>query len=352
MTVRVGFLGAGLIASLHAGGLQHAVSRDGLDVAFAGVFDVDVSRADAFAGRTGATVAPSEQAVFDSCDAVYVCTWTSEHERLVEEAASRGLAVFCEKPLSIDLAGATRMTAVVESAGIVNQVGLVLRRSPAFNLLVHLVGQPESGRLLGVHFRDDQYLPVQGMYGSTWRADAARAGAGVLMEHSIHDVDLIDWISSEAAGTSGIESVRAYTGTLHGIEGIEDVASVTFALGGGASGTLFTVWHDILERPSTRRCEVFCERAMFTVDNDWWGPLGWQRTGGETSLLEGRELVRAIPAAARAGGHNPDAAFVEAVRTGTPAFPDFRTARRAHAIVDACYRSAASGGELVTRVRP
>jgi myo-inositol 2-dehydrogenase / D-chiro-inositol 1-dehydrogenase len=345
MTVRVGFLGAGLIASLHAGGLQHAIGRDGLDVAFAGVFDVDASRADAFAGRTGATVAASEEAVFDSCDAVYVCTWTSEHERLVDEAARRGLAVFCEKPLSIDLAGATRMTAAVEAAGIVNQVGLVLRRSPAFKLLVHLVSQPESGRLLGVHFRDDQYLPVQGMYGSTWRADVARAGAGVLMEHSIHDVDLIDWISG------GIESVRASVGTVHGIDGIEDVASVTFDLGAGASGTLFTVWHDILERPSTRRCEVFCERAMFTVDNDWWGPLGWQRTGGETAQLEGRELVRAVPPADRARGHNPDAAFVEAVRTRTPAFPDFRTALRAHTIVDACYRSAAGGGEAVPAAR-
>ena len=33
-------------------------------------------------------------------DAVYVCTWTSEHPRLVAAAVERGLPVFCEKPLA------------------------------------------------------------------------------------------------------------------------------------------------------------------------------------------------------------------------------------------------------------
>ena len=45
----------------------------------------------------------------DGCDALYVCTWTSEHRRLVEMAVAARRHVFCEKPLSTDLAGATAM---------------------------------------------------------------------------------------------------------------------------------------------------------------------------------------------------------------------------------------------------
>ena len=40
--------------------------------------------------------------MLDTCDAVYITTWTSEHPRLVAAAAERGLAIFCEKPLAVD----------------------------------------------------------------------------------------------------------------------------------------------------------------------------------------------------------------------------------------------------------
>ena len=40
-------------------------------------------------------------------------------------------------------------------------------------------------------FRDDQYFPTQGLYPSSWRADRALAGGGCLIEHSIHDLDIL-----------------------------------------------------------------------------------------------------------------------------------------------------------------
>src|SRR5439155_14668058 len=119
-------------------------------------------------------------------DAVYVCTWTSEHPRLVAAAAERGLAVFCEKPLATSLEGARWMTAVVEGSGVTNQVGLVLRSSPAFLMLRRVAADSRSGRLMSIVFRDDQYIPIQGMYGSHWRGEGDKAGAGTLLEHSIH----------------------------------------------------------------------------------------------------------------------------------------------------------------------
>src|SRR5258706_543984 len=124
MTVRVGFLGAGLIATYHSKSLHVS----GADVTWAGVFDPDPARAEDFARASGATACASEEEVLDGCDAVYVCTWTAEHLRLVDAAAARGRAVFCEKPLATDLAGARRMTEAVEAAVVVNQVGLVARQ--------------------------------------------------------------------------------------------------------------------------------------------------------------------------------------------------------------------------------
>src|SRR5688572_23355250 len=107
--VRVGFLGAGLIATYHSKSLR----QSGADVTWAGVYDPDRDRAERFAAAAGATVCPSEDDVLDGCDAVYVCTWTSEHRRLVEAAADRGLPVFCEKPLATTLDDARAMTHAV-----------------------------------------------------------------------------------------------------------------------------------------------------------------------------------------------------------------------------------------------
>jgi predicted dehydrogenase len=334
MTVRVGFLGAGLIARYHAGSL----ASSGVPFAWAGVYDPDTDRAEAFAGSHGLAVCGSVDEVLDGCDAVYVCTWTSEHARLVEAAASRGLAVFCEKPLATDLDGARAMAAVVADAGVVNQVGLVLRRSPAFALVRDLIHDTASGRPMVVSFRDDQYIPVQGFYGSTWRGDPAKAGAGTLMEHSIHDVDLLEHV------VGPIATVTAHSAEFHGIRGIEDAVALSFRFDDGAVGTLASIWHDMLERPNMRRFEVVCESAYVCLENDWDGPVRWSRPGEGETVVSGAELTAEVQARGLAAG-NADGAFLQAVAGGGPAWPDFAAAVRAHEVVDAAYRSAAAGGE-------
>jgi predicted dehydrogenase len=47
-----------------------------------------------------------------------------------------------------------------------------------------------------------------------------------------------------------------------------------------------------------------------------------------------------------------DYRFLLAVEEGRRAFPDFAVALAAHRVVDACYRSAAAGGEAVVLSRP
>ncbi len=334
MTVRIGFLGGGLIATYH-GKMLH---RSGADVAIAAVYDVDPARTAAFAEASGAHPMATEAEVLDAVDAVYVCTWTSEHPRLVTAAVQRGLPVFCEKPLATTLDGARAMAESVAAAGVVNQVGLVLRSSPAFLELKHQIEDPRTGRVQAAILRDDQFLPVQGMYGSTWRADPAKAGAGTMLEHSIHDVDALEWLLGPAA------SVSARSSTFHGHPGIEDTVHAGFQLDGGAQVSLTSVWHQLLERPSLRRLEVICEHAFLTLEHDVLGPVTWTRPG-EQGALEGEALFEAV--AERHDGHlpNQDRGFVDAVASGRSGdHPDLRTAVRAHEIVDAVYRSAAEGG--------
>ncbi len=335
MTLRVGFLGAGNIATYHSKSLR----ASGEDVERSLVFDPDRVRAERFATASEAALARSAEEVIEHSDAVYVCTWTSEHERLVTLAAEAGIAIFCEKPLGTTLASAQRIVDVVEQNGVTNQVGLILRRSPVFHLLKQLGDDDDSGELMTVIFRDDQFLPIQGNYASTWRADVERAGAGVLLEHSIHDVDLLEWMYGP------IISVSASTRFLHDIDGIEDSAVAHYQFASGLHATLISVWHDLLDRQSNRQVEVFGSTLWAQLSGEWFGDVRWSR-GGELEQRSGTAVADAVrdPLA----GENPDGAFIRAVRDQCPAYPNMADALRAHIVVDATYRSAAAHGALTT----
>lgn len=339
--IRVGFLGAGFIARYHA--LQLQLSPEPNRVV--AVADVDPGRAGAFCAELGGATVADVAEVVAASDVVFVCTWTGAHLDGVRAAVDGGRPVFCEKPLSVDLEGARRVAALVRRSGLPNSVGLVLRSSPALLALRELVGEPGSGPVMNVVFRDDQYLPVQGVYASTWRGDRELAGSGALLEHSIHDLDVLEWL------LGGIVSVSAHQQNLHGLDGIEDSVSAVLRFASGATATLGSVWHDVLSRPSQRRIEVFCRDAVVTLSGDVFGPVRRQTTDGE-EVHEGDALVdwlaeRGVPL------DSAETRFLSAVRRwrsgGDPGRvrPDVIDALRAHELVDAVYRSAASGGAAV-----
>jgi predicted dehydrogenase len=333
----VGFVGTGHIATFHSKMLKIS----GVPMTRGGCFDIDSERAAAFAQASGSTVMASADEVIASSDMVYICTWTSEHQSLVEKCIAANKPFFCEKPLSIGLREATEMHSAATASGLTHQCGLILRRSPAYLWARELISDPAAGAPMAVVFRDDQFIPVQGHYKSTWRGDVTKAGAGTLLEHSIHDVDMLRFLIGD------VESVSARATYRHGIEGIEDVVAASIGFANGAVGTLTTIWHDNLSRPSLRNVEVFCEyRTVVIAGDDWFGPVTWSNADGTTGSLEGSDLLdKTAPLAI--GDANPDGAFVSAAVDGTPGFPDFAIALEAHRIVEAMYRSARDNGNAV-----
>jgi len=337
-----------VIAWAHAIGLQAMIRAGLVDAAVVAVHDLDDERASGFAAVNGAQVVASVAEVVERCDAVWVCTPTAAHAEVVEAAVAGGRAVFCEKPLAPDLAGAEALAAVVAESGMPAQVGLVLRSAPVFRALRDLLASGELGLPMTAIFRDDQYFPVQGVYSSTWRGDVAVAGGGCLIEHSIHDLDILRFCLGE------VTEVAGRTDNFSGHEGIEDLAAVSLRFESGASAQLVSVWHDILSRGSTRRVEVFCRRGMAWLDNDFLGPLHVQTTDGTAVrpcppagwvrdlALGDDDIGLAISAYVEA-----DRAFVDAVWAGRAPEPSFAEAVVAHRLVDGAYRSAAAGGAPV-----
>jgi predicted dehydrogenase len=359
--LRIALIGCGHIGTVHSYALGQLTKAGLVDAGITATFDPDHERAEQTARHHADAAAHTTlEAALDAADVAWICTWTAGHAEAVDAAVARDLAVFCEKPLAPSIEECRTIAGTLR--GRPHQVGLVLRHAPVFAAFADAVASGRYGRPMAVVFRDDQYFPIQGMYGSTWRSDVTKAGGGTLIEHSIHDVDVLQWILGP------VTDVSAATAETFGYPGIEDVAAVRCGFASGAAATLTSVWHQVLSRPSTRRLELFCEDAMLWTEDDYLGPVHVETSGGHDEVVAeppewiGRLHTPEVLAKSVAQYADPSKRFLDALveagatpggdrATGVVGSPTVDDALAAHEVVEAAYRSAAAGGE-VTGVPP
>jgi predicted dehydrogenase len=350
--IRIGIVGCGHIGTVHSYALRQLGDAGLVDARVVATFDTDRDRAAGLARHHDARPCAQLEELLGGVDVVWVCTWTAAHLEAVCAAGERSRAVFCEKPLAPSLAEAEQLAGAL--ARVPHQVGLVLRYAPVFRAAAELVATGRYGRPLATVLRDDQFFPVQGFYASGWRADVAKAGGGTLLEHSIHDVDVLRWVLAPAAGEP--QEVTARTASMFEHHGIDDATTVTFRFGDGSTASIVSVWHQILTRGSRRRLEVFCEDALLWTDDDYLGPLHVETSGGEELVDRApppwidRFDIPEVLAKPLAQYAEPSKAFLDALaHDGAAArgHPDVEIALAAHRLVDRASESAAAGGRPV-----
>jgi len=349
--IRIGLIGAGLIGRAHSMMLRLIADRTERSVSIASIYDVAHVAAEQLATKwPGAKAAASLREVLDdgAIDAVLICTPTACHREMCLAAAAAGKHIFCEKPLAMSAAEAAEMQAAVERAGVVSQVGLVMRFMAVYTVMRALASDPAAGQILAVAMRDDQDFPIRGAHPSAWRNDPSLTAGGTLVEHSVHDVDLFTWLFGPIA--------RLYctTRNVHGAPGIEDVAFTQFDFAGGFHGQLASIWHRVAQRPSNRRLEIFCENLVLATDDDAGESIFLQRGDGAPERIERADVMaqfadmivkkRPYLASLRDIVHLPyalqDASFLAALRGEMDPDPSFGAGVIAQRIVELAYESA------------
>lgn len=359
--LRIGFIGAGLIAHGHALALRSLIEGNtvsGTQAILAKVYDIDQSKSRILAEQHGFAVVADrlEELLEDpSLNVIYICTPTAYHKKYFLQAAAAGKHIFVEKPLAFTTGEIKEMIAARKRAGVQAQVGLVLRFEPVFYYLKMLMEQEKEsfGRLLSFYFRSDQEWPLAGSFhDSSWRGNPGEAFAGCLFEHSIHDVDLIRHLFgevSELVGYTGYRSPQAG-------HGIEDTATVNFALAGGGTGNLTSLYHRIRGR-DLRRLEIFFERAAVTLDGYKVG--GFDCRYRELTVEVTGQKVRRISQADVDEAYysyigRPDLiypslvsayryqalSFLRSLRVGQASKPGLEEGLKAHQLIDAVYACA------------
>ena len=125
----VAIFGAGRIGKIHAGNIA---KQPGVRLRY--VVDPDEEAARALAERHGASVGTIDGVFADpAIRAVAIASSTDTHADLIQRAAAARKAIFCEKPVDLDLARARECAAAVKRAGVPCMIGFQRRYDPTFS---------------------------------------------------------------------------------------------------------------------------------------------------------------------------------------------------------------------------
>ncbi|MER6775169.1 Gfo/Idh/MocA family oxidoreductase [Streptomyces bacillaris] len=133
-------------------------------------------------------------------DALVVASPPSTHLAAVTAAASRGLHVFCEKPLARDATETGRM--VEACTGVRTLVGFTQRWHPAVATLHRLVTEGHIGDVRHLRYMTRAALSGDPSAPWSWRYDAREYAYGVLSDLGPHAVDLVRLIGGEVVSVS------------------------------------------------------------------------------------------------------------------------------------------------------
>lgn len=251
--MRIAILGAGRIGRLHAANVrQHA------DATLACVADIRADAAEALAQQLGcdALSDPASAVARDDVDAIMVCTSTDTHVDMIDLGAAHGRAIFCEKPVDLDLSRVDACLAAVQSAGVPLMVGFNRRFDPHFAALKARVEAGAVGdiELLRITSRDPEPPPV----------DYVKVSGGLFRDMMIHDLDMARFLLGEEP-----VSVHATGSCLVdkriGDAGDVDTAVVVLKTARGAICTI-----DNSRRAAygyDQRVEVFGAKGMLQANN-------------------------------------------------------------------------------------
>ena len=177
--------GAGRIGVIHAGNIA-ASGRANLRY----VVDVNEEAATKLANKYGGRVAKMEDALADpGVDAILIASPTGTHAELIEVAARAGKAIFCEKPIDLDLVRVDRAAEIVRQAGVPALIAFNRRFDPTLGGLGDAVKRGEIGEVETVIItsRDPAPPPLDYISGS----------GGLFLDMMIHDFDMAHWILGE-----------------------------------------------------------------------------------------------------------------------------------------------------------
>ena len=186
-------------------------------------------------------------------DAVYICLPPFCHNGQVEAAAKKGISIFIEKPIALDIVRGESMAKAVAENGVHSQVGYQMRFGAAVRRFRELVASGAAGKttLFSASYE------CNNLHGLWWR-DKSKCG-GQVFEQVIHLYDMAQFLMGKAVDVSGRvanlvhQDVPGYT--------VEDTSVANMVFESGALGCI-TGSNCAVKEQWNARFRIVCENLV------------------------------------------------------------------------------------------
>jgi myo-inositol 2-dehydrogenase / D-chiro-inositol 1-dehydrogenase len=333
-SLRVGLVGCGRISQMvHLGNL---LRLPGVEVAA-------LAESDRCRREEAACQAPGVAAFADyrdllemrELDAVVICLPNGLHAQAGIAAIESGKHVYLEKPVATNVADGLRLVKAWRRSGLIGMIGFNYRFQPLYQCLKEQIQAKRFGELTGVSSvfsTATRPLPP-------WKLSRG-SGGGVLLDLASHHIDLISYLLQQPVCEvfARIQSKRSE----------EDTATLQLRLAGGLVAQCFFS----LSAVDEDRLEIYGTAAKLTADrylssdleiSDAFRNLARVKRFAHSvrSLMHRRfALERFRKDMCDPSFYSALACFVESVRLGRAAQPDFLDGLRSLAVIEAAEKSS------------
>jgi predicted dehydrogenase len=336
--IGIGLLGSGFIGDTYADAL-----RDVRDARIVANYSRDPARAGELAGKWGPISRQySDMAALcadPAVDMVVIGLPNEVHIEAVRIAATAGKAVVCTKPLGRNGRESAEMLRIVEETGIWHGYAESSVFSPNLAKACQMIKAGAIGDVLTMRAREAHSGPHAPHF---W--DAETAGGGALLDMGCHTVESARHLFGK---DNPIGEVFAWGATLAHADKTtgEDTAVALLRFAGGQLATIESSW---IEKGGMQlRHEIVGSAGRIVTDTSStpvWGfiqnPAGYlvEKADADTGW------VYPVPEEARAYGFSQEMRhFVGCFVAGVTPLETFHDGYVVNCILDACYRSMASG---------
>jgi predicted dehydrogenase len=348
--IKIGIIGTGSISEQH---IESYLSNSKVELyAFC---DINEERLNLMAEKYNVKHAftdMNEMLQLKELDAVSVCTWNSAHAPCAIAALNAGKHVLCEKPMSISEEDAKAMKEAADQNGKLLMIGFVRRYGNDCKIVKEFIQSDYFGE---IYYAKATYLRRKGNPGG-WFGDKSRSGGGPLIDLGVHVIDLVRYllgnpkpISVYGATFKKLEDRKNIKGKLsytssstneNNICDVEDLATAMIRFDNGAVLSIEASFSLNLKKEEGK-IELFGtkggakldpELELYSEINDYMANV---TLDAETSLSFDGLFANEI-------NH-----FVSCITDGIPCISPAQDGIEIMAILDAIYKSAATGHEVI-----
>jgi len=278
-------------------GPAHRISAamDGLYAMVAGALDINPGKGRAYAEKLGVPadraygdwreMLAGERGRPDRIDLVTVATPNSTHYEITKAFLEAGIAVLCEKPMTLTVEEAEDIVATAKRAGVLCAVNYGYS---GYALVRHMRAMVKRGDLGAIRLIKAEF--AHGFHADEadadnprvrWRYDPKLAGISAqFADCGIHALQMASYVSGQDARELSADFVSCLKSRT-----LEDDALVNFRMDGGA---VLRLWTSSIAVGSMHglNIRVFGEKGGLRWAQEWPNQLFWTPLNGRTEILE------------------------------------------------------------------